>query len=114
MVPISTPGVVDPVWLLGSLSWVIVCMSGEEPESADSGTSSVIALASPKSSTLASPSPSNFTLAGLRSRWMTPLPWAYSIAVATWIAIGTASRHGVGPRPVRSESDSPSTYSITT
>ena len=71
------------------------------------------ALARPKSSTFTSPSGVTLTLAGLRSRWMTPLSCAASSASAICRAMPSASTSGIGPRLRRSDRSSPSTSSIT-
>jgi hypothetical protein len=70
------------------------------------------ALASPKSRTLTLPPGVRRTLAGLRSRWMTPDAWAASRASAIWIAIRIASSTGSAPRLRRCDRSSPSTSSI--
>ncbi len=66
-----------------------------------SASSGARILATPKSSTLMwSTWPRRSTtimLAGLRSRWMTPREWAWSIASASWIRIGSALATGSGP-----------------
>ena len=67
-VPIIMPGVVDPVLPLKPATCVTVSILDGESDNGASDDCSVIALARPKSSTFALPSPSSFTLAGLRSR----------------------------------------------
>ena len=47
-------------------------------------------LARPKSRTLTIPAVVTTTLAGLRSRWMTPLSWAASMPAVIWMATSSA------------------------
>ena len=58
-------------------------------------------LASPKSVTRGLPFWSSRMLPGLRSRWITPRRWAYSIASATFAINSAASRGGKGPSASR-------------
>ena len=67
------------------------------------------AFANPKSSTFTVPSSFTFTLAGFRSRWMTPCSCAASNASAICFAMGSASSTGIGPCLMRSASVGPST-----
>ena len=53
-----------------------------EADGSELAARSSVALASPKSSTLTPPPGASTTLAGFRSRWITPWPWAASSAVA--------------------------------
>ena len=71
------------------------------------------AFARPKSSTLTTPSGVILMFEGLRSRWMTPAPWAASSASAICRAMSSASGSRSGPRSTRSCSVSPSTNSST-
>jgi hypothetical protein len=70
------------------------------------------ALASPKSSTLTWLSGVNLTLAGLRSRWITPESCAASNASAICRATFSVSCLDSVPRESRSERSSPSISSI--
>ena len=81
---------------LGPLAAVIV---GEREESLESRVAAARpqALARPKSRTLTLPSGVSLTLAGLRSRWTTPLPWASSSASAICRATASASSTASGP-----------------
>ena len=69
-------------------------MVGESAGDAPELAASVIALASPKSSTFTVPSARTLMLAGFRSRWMMPCSCAASSASAICLAIGSASSSG--------------------
>jgi hypothetical protein len=97
-VPRIVPATVAPSVTVGEFSGSLPAGSG----------SSLKAFANPKSSSLTTPSGVTFTLAGFRSRCMTPRSCAYSKASAICIAILQASSNGIGPL-----GDSPSTNSIT-
>ena len=88
--------------------WVAAAVSVGDWDGSPSGLGSS-ALANPKSSTFTVPSSLTFTLAGLRSRWMTPASCAASKASAICLAMGSASSSGIGPCLIRSASVGPST-----
>ncbi len=91
-----------------------VASSNSVGEADTSGTSVPVTMAraSPKSSTLTTPSPRSLTLAGLRSRCTTPWSWAYSSASAICRAMAIASTLGSGPSASRSARVVPSTSSM--
>ena len=70
-------------------------------------------LAKPKSRTFACPFGVTITLAGFRSRWITPCSWASSSASAISMAIEVASFTVRGPDLIFAANDSPGTHSIT-
>jgi hypothetical protein len=71
------------------------------------------AFASPKSSTLTTPSERSLIFAGFRSRWMMFCSCAASSASAICRAIGNASSIGIGPAAIVQVRSSPSASSIT-
>jgi hypothetical protein len=89
------------------------CVARVSVASAESGGASS-SFATPKSSTLTTPSGRTMTFSGLMSRWTIPAACAATSAPTTGTARSSASGTASAPRETRARSVSPSTHSIAT
>ncbi len=93
-----------------------VCRTSTLASDALNGTlpaSTSCSRARPKSRIFAPPSGDSITLAGFRSRWMTPSECAWTNALESWRAMSTTCMGVGGPCRMRAASVAPRTYSMT-
>jgi predicted nucleic acid-binding Zn ribbon protein len=87
--------------------------AGVPPKSSLPSRRASLVTAMPKSATYGRSSPSSRMFSGLRSRWITPAPWAKSTARATVATMAATRQQGGAFLPSHPASEPPSMYGMT-